>query len=341
MSSIGSSTLHEPRDAYIEASDHADIFTRHGFPEQTIDLGEIRMNFATAGSPTCPALVLIPAQTMSWWSYKPVMHLLSASYHVFAVDLRGQGRSTWTPGRYSLDNMGSDMVRFIDRAVGRPAIACGMSSGGVIAAWLAAFALPGQIRAVVLEDAPLFSSEVRPPVGQGQSQTVPGLMFRLWARHLGPQWAVADTDGLKAALKKDMPPWTDRAFKKWIGGDGSLDTREYDPEWAEAFWTGSVGATCDHENMLRHVKVPILFTHHFREIDVESGGLRGAMSDVQVGYAKRLVEAAGHEFAVKSFPEMPHSMHGFDPATYVATVTGWLSGLGLGEALTPPKDGPL
>lgn len=31
------------------------------------------------------------------------MWLLQKDYQVYAVDMRGQGRSTWTPGRYSLD----------------------------------------------------------------------------------------------------------------------------------------------------------------------------------------------------------------------------------------------
>jgi hypothetical protein len=48
----------------------------------------------------------------------------------FAVDLRGQGRSSCTPGRYTLDNMGNDLVRFIDLAIGRPTIVSGLSSGG-------------------------------------------------------------------------------------------------------------------------------------------------------------------------------------------------------------------
>ncbi|MDT7802822.1 MAG: hypothetical protein QOI78_6255 [Actinomycetota bacterium] len=36
---------------YLEAADHAGIHVPHGFPEQTADLGEIRMNYAVAGPP--------------------------------------------------------------------------------------------------------------------------------------------------------------------------------------------------------------------------------------------------------------------------------------------------
>ena len=31
---------------YVEASDHASLFVTHGFGEEVVDLGEIRMNYA-------------------------------------------------------------------------------------------------------------------------------------------------------------------------------------------------------------------------------------------------------------------------------------------------------
>ena len=71
-------------------------------------------------TPPSPALLLIPGQTESWWGYEAAMPLLAEHFHVHAVDLRGQGRSTRTPGRYTLDNMGNDLVRFIDGVIGRP-----------------------------------------------------------------------------------------------------------------------------------------------------------------------------------------------------------------------------
>ncbi|MGW2250984.1 alpha/beta fold hydrolase [Kitasatospora sp. NPDC001660] len=128
--------------SYLEASHHADIFVPHAFPEQTVDLGEIRMNYAVADDDSNPALLLIPAQTESWWGYEKAMRLLADRYQVYAVDLRGQGRSTWTPGRYSLDIISGDLVRFIDRVITRPVIVSGLSSGGTIAAWLSAFEPP-------------------------------------------------------------------------------------------------------------------------------------------------------------------------------------------------------
>ena len=114
--------------------------------------------------------LLIPGQTESWWGYEAAMPRLAEHFEVFAVDLRGQGRSTRTPGRYTLDNIGNDLVRFIDVVIGRPAIVSGLSSGGVLSAWLSAYAKPGQIVAACYEDPPLFASEVNRRRGRGSAR---------------------------------------------------------------------------------------------------------------------------------------------------------------------------
>ncbi|WP_410586220.1 alpha/beta fold hydrolase [Amycolatopsis sp. lyj-23] len=323
--------------SYLEAADHADIFVEHRFAEHTVDLGEIRMNYAVAGDSGKPAVLLIPAQTESWWGYEEVMAVLSQDYQVFAVDLRGQGRSTWTPGRYSLDLFGTDLVRFIDTVIGRPVIVSGLSSGGTISAWLSAFAPPGQVMAAVYEDSPLFASEASPAVGPSVHQAM-APVFRLWHKWLGPQWSIGDYAGLQAALPRELPGWMLAAFSRMSGRSGPPSPqipqtmREYDPEWGDAFASGRATAGCDHENLLRHVKVPVLFTHHFHHIDPGTGNLLGALTDLQVARVRELVEEAGNSFTYRAFPTMPHSMHEADPATYVATVTEWLSTLDLPPA---------
>src|SRR5580698_3273089 len=162
--------------AYLEAHDHADVYVPHAFDEHIVDLGEVRLNYAVAGDASLPALLLIPAQSESWWGYEVAMPLLAEHFQVFAVDLRGQGRSTRTPGRYTLDNMGNDLVRFIDEVIGRPAIVSGLSSGAVLTAWLSAYAKTGQVIAAHYEDPPLFASQVQPAIAPGVRQTI-GPMF--------------------------------------------------------------------------------------------------------------------------------------------------------------------
>jgi pimeloyl-ACP methyl ester carboxylesterase len=194
--------------------EHPDAtYVPHAYPEALFDTGEVRLNYATTGPAGKPALLLVPPQATSWWGYEQAMKLLAGDFEVFAVDLRGQGRSTRTPGRYTLDNMGNDLVRFISGRIRHPVIVAGNSSGGLIAAWLSAYAPPGMIRGAYYEDAPLFSSEIRPPFGQGMSQTH-GPMFQLVSRYLGGQWSVGDWHGLQQALARDLPPEIPRGLAK-------------------------------------------------------------------------------------------------------------------------------
>ena len=181
-------------------------FVAHEYDEQRFDTGDVEINYVTAGDTSRPALLLIPGQTESWWGYEKALGRLDEHFEAFAVDLRGQGRSSRTPGRYTLDVIGNDLVRFIDAVIGRPTIVAGLSSGGVIAAWLSAYAKPGQVVGAYYEDPPLFASELHPAVGQGIRQAI-GPLFAVMAKYLGDQWTIGDWDGMIAALPTELPAW--------------------------------------------------------------------------------------------------------------------------------------
>jgi pimeloyl-ACP methyl ester carboxylesterase len=301
---------HNPEDTYIP----------HAIAEQLVDLGEVQMNYATAGDAASPALLLIPGQSESWWGYEAAMPLLAERFQAFAVDLRGQGRSTRTPGRYTLDNLGNDLVRFLDVVVGRPAIVSGLSSGGVLAAWLSAYAKPGQLRAAVYEDPPLFASEVRPAVGPGIRQSI-GPLFDLWSTFLGDQWSIGAWEAMREGAAARLPE--PLRFNP-VPDDPPQNLKEYDPEWGRSFWSGTVAAACDHERMLRSVKVPsVLLTHHMRVTNEGSGFLFGAMSDQQAQRVQDLLTGAGVDVEYRSFPDVGHSMHGDRPELYVETLFEW------------------
>ena len=304
---------HNPGDTYIA----------HQFPEQLVDLGEVRMNYATAGDKSSPALLLIPGQTESWWGYEAVMPRLAEHFEVFAVDLRGQGRSTRTPGRYTLDNIGNDLVRFIDMVIGRATYVSGLSSGGVLSAWLSAYAKPGQIIAAMYEDPPLFTSEIRPAIGPGLRQCI-GPIFDLWSTYLGDQWSIGAWDAMREASPERLPEWM-RGIP--FPEEPPQNLKEYDPEWGRSFWTGTVAASCDHERMLGSVNVPVLLTHHQRFTNDATGFLFGAMSDQQAQRVQDLLRAAGVPVEYRSFPDVGHAMHAERPDLYVDTLLSWVKSL--------------
>ena len=306
---------HRPEATYVP----------HALPEQLCDTGEVELNYAVAGTDDKPALLLIPGQSESWWGYEQALPLLAERFQAFAVDLRGQGRSTRTPGRDTLDNMGNDLVRFIDRAIGRPVVVSGLSSGGVLSAWLSAYAKPGQIRGAHYEDPPLFASEVRPAVGPGIRQCI-GPLFDLWSTFLGDQWSIGAWEAMREGSAARLPEHL-RFIP--VPDEPPQNLKEYDPEWGRSFWTGTVGAACDHERMLRSSKVPsVLLTHHTRITDDASGFLFGAMSDQQAQRVRALLTGAGVDVQYRSFPEVGHSMHGEKPELYVETLFDWATSIG-------------
>jgi len=308
---------HAPEETYVA----------HAYPEQLVDLGEVQLNHVVVGDPSKPALLLVPGQTESWWGYEAALGLLADHFQAYAVDLRGQGRSSRTPGRYSIDLIGDDLVRFMDLVIGRPCIVAGLSSGGVVTAWLSAYAKPGQLRGAYYEDPPLFSSQTRPAVGQGIGQSI-GPVFAVFAKYLGDQWSIGDWDGLAAAMPDELPGWLSMVAGAFgASEEPRQELKEYDPEWGRAFWSGSFYEHCDHDRMLQAVKVPVLFTHHMRMVDETSGGLLGAISDLQVERVRQRVTEAGNRFDLHSFPTQPHSLHGADPQLYVDTLVAWAATL--------------
>jgi pimeloyl-ACP methyl ester carboxylesterase len=283
-------------------------FVPHGDAEHTANLGEVTMNYVVAGSPSKPALLLIPGQTESWWGYEGSIRILEADFQVYAVDLRGQGRSTWTPGRYTLDNMGNDLVRFIATVIKRPVVTSGCSSGGVLSAWLSAYALPGQLRGAVCEDPPLFASELVPAYAPSIRQAA-GPIFQAFSIYLGDQWRVGDWAALSS--RRGGPPTPPQNLK------------EYDPEWARAHWEGTVAASCRHDRMLASVKTPVLLTHHRRHVDESTGNLVGALSDLQARKAGDIIKAAGQPFDYVSLPDAAHEMHQTQPDRFATVVRDW------------------
>jgi pimeloyl-ACP methyl ester carboxylesterase len=152
-------------------------------------------------------------------------------------------------------------------------------------------------------------------------------MFALWSKYLGDQWSIGDWDGMQAAAPRELPPWLAALFSAVAAPEPPQNLKEYDPEWARAFWTGIVSASCDHARMLASVKVPVLLTHHFRRVDEATGQLMGALTDLQAARVRELVAAAGCRIDYRSLPAMGHSLHGQDPALFTAILTEWAASL--------------
>jgi pimeloyl-ACP methyl ester carboxylesterase len=121
--------------------------------ENCFAAGPVHIHYVE-GPSTGPPLVLLHGVTTRWQTFLPAMSGLMARYHIYALDLRGHGRSSWTPGAYSIDDDAADVIRLLRTCVPAPAVVLGWSLGGMVATLVAAQA-PDLVHAVVLEDPPL------------------------------------------------------------------------------------------------------------------------------------------------------------------------------------------
>ena len=281
-----------------------------GFIEQLLDNGEMKLNYVV-GPDNGPALVLIPGQRLSLESYQRSLPLLSKKFQVYAVDVRGHGKSTWTPGKYNFNNMGEDIALLLKRVVKRQAIVSGNSSGGLIALWLAANT-PEDVAGVILEDAPVFSSEWprlkddcwvyqvfkrnSETIGSPHGRNLAGFFRTVEVPMEGNQRVIKFPDSIGNIMAGmirlsqfispgkpvDIPllPPEVRLIIKCLS--------EYDPEFTRAFVDGSACRGFDHTQALQKVRCPMLILHAnwFRDPKL---GLVGSMDDRDVHLLRSLV----------------------------------------------------
>ena len=85
-----------------------------------------------------------------WWT--AMMPVLAAHRRVYALELRGHGRSDWVePPSYQVSDFVSDVMEMLERHVRAPVVLVGHSAGGRVAARLGA-EHPALVRALVLLD---------------------------------------------------------------------------------------------------------------------------------------------------------------------------------------------
>ncbi|WP_338675158.1 alpha/beta fold hydrolase [Streptomyces sp. SCSIO 30461] len=115
-----------------------------------VDVRGTRLAYRLSGPPDAPPLVLVHALGKNFTDWEQVVPALARSRRVYALDLRGHGRSDW-PGDYSLELMRADVLQFLD-ALGLGHVdLIGHSMGGIVA-YLLAQDHPQRVSRLVLED---------------------------------------------------------------------------------------------------------------------------------------------------------------------------------------------
>jgi len=124
------------------------------FREHFSNANGVQINFAQVPSSGCP-VVLLHGVTSEWQSFLPLVPELARINYVYALDLRGHGRSSRVANGYRLMDYAQDTYHFLHRQVAQPAIVYGHSLGGLIAIAVAAQS-PMNVIGLILGEPPLF-----------------------------------------------------------------------------------------------------------------------------------------------------------------------------------------
>ncbi|MGH3391747.1 MAG: alpha/beta fold hydrolase [Actinomadura sp.] len=119
---------------------------------RTVDVGGITLAYQVSGPPDAPPLVLLHGRGAGAADWDAVAPAFARHWRVYALDLRGHGRSGW-PGEYSLELMRADALGFLDALALDRVDLIGHSMGGAVAYLLAA-EHPERVDRLVLEDVP-------------------------------------------------------------------------------------------------------------------------------------------------------------------------------------------
>ena len=122
--------------------------------EKQFDSGEGLLSYVQ-GPSNGPPILLLHGAASRWQPFQSILPALAEKHQVFALDLRGHGRSSHTPEAYHIDDFSGDIQQFILQKVRAPVAIYGHSLGGLIAINLAA-RHPESVCAVILGDPPLY-----------------------------------------------------------------------------------------------------------------------------------------------------------------------------------------
>ncbi len=318
-----------------------------GIPEGFRELGftteDVTINYVVGPDNGLP-LLLIPGQMESWQGYKRILPELSKRFHIFVPSPRGHGKSTRTPGHYSYNICGNDLKRFIRKVIRRPTLVAGLSSGGVLAVWLAANA-PEDVLAVIAEDPPIFSS-MWPRI---QNEKFMARNFRLAVEILGEPGnrdverylsEVAIPVEGKTELQK-IPPFVIKSMfflarlHRAVRPDSPYDVpflpfnmragfkflSEYDTDFSRATLDGDLSRDLSPEEALKRIGCPMLLMRAdaYRH---EIWGLVGAIDDNDLERIESIVDDLTHV-------RIPggHEIHLVHPGGYIDALTKFVDDL--------------
>lgn len=140
----------------MSENNHVDERREENVRAKTYIDHEIKLNYYEAAN-DLPSLLLLHAQGVDSLSFANVIKPLSKIFHIYAVDCYGHGGSLHNASRYNVKDIGDAVTHLIADVINRKIWLLGHSSGGLIAAYIAAET--DWRERLILENPPLFASQ--------------------------------------------------------------------------------------------------------------------------------------------------------------------------------------
>ena len=303
------------------------------FEGKTYNNGGIRLNYYEVKNDLQP-LVLLHAQGVDSLSFADVIKPLSKRFHVYAVDCYGHGHSLHDPAQYNVRDIGSAVASLIADVIGGKIWLLGHSSGGLIAAYIAAET--DWCERLFLEDPPFFSSQ-----GERRKQTFNYIDlstvcheylaqsensdFVLYYFEHQYAWNFFPEDSrekvkpkLVAMAAKYRRKHPDKNLKVMFWPKAALDAfrgmNQYDPRFGEAFYSDSFHCGLPHGETLRKIKSKTVFMKAKTERN-DDGILMAALGEEDVERVSELIR----DCTVARF-DCGHGIHTDKPKEFVRCV---------------------
>ncbi|WP_085581698.1 MULTISPECIES: 3-oxoadipate enol-lactonase [unclassified Pseudomonas] len=101
-----------------------------------VPLADGELHYQIEGPVDAPVLVLSNSLGTDLHMWDVQMPAFTGHFRVLRFDTRGHGRSLVTPGPYSIEQLGRDVLALLDALNIERAHFCGLSMGGLIGQWL-------------------------------------------------------------------------------------------------------------------------------------------------------------------------------------------------------------
>jgi pimeloyl-ACP methyl ester carboxylesterase len=109
----------------------------------------VRLRYAEQGGLSGEPIIMLHGFTDSWYSFSRILPALPASYHIYALDLRGHGDSDRPAHGYRMADFAADVISFMDTMELPRVTLVGHSMGSLIAQHMA-LAAPRRVSRLAL-----------------------------------------------------------------------------------------------------------------------------------------------------------------------------------------------